>query len=175
VSNFQRDLQRYIAITAIGPSALRSQGAPGVISAAREFLASLPLSPFGTHDAREFTARLNATTLRLQAAFPRPARHWGAARKAINLFLRDACYNVYLRETHDLAKAEPWLELPLDAVGARELRRVLGRVVPVWPGLKHLPPEMSLTYQREASALAEQRQIARVHLDVSLWVRGRPG
>jgi len=39
-------IQKMVAVVTIGPSALRGQGAPGVISAARDFLANLDLHRF---------------------------------------------------------------------------------------------------------------------------------
>ena len=47
------------------------------------------------------------------------SRHWGAARKAVNLFLRDALCNRYLAEEFNLKKAEAWMEIPLDSAVAR--------------------------------------------------------
>ena len=44
--DFYGTMQRSVAVTAIGPSSLRNQGASGVIDAAREFLAKLDLSGF---------------------------------------------------------------------------------------------------------------------------------
>ena len=39
----------------------------------------------------------------------------GAARKAINLFLRDALYNRYLNRRFALSWIQAWIEVPLTA------------------------------------------------------------
>jgi hypothetical protein len=43
---FYRDMQKYIAITTVGPSALRNQGSKGVIKAAQKHLAGIDLQVF---------------------------------------------------------------------------------------------------------------------------------
>jgi hypothetical protein len=51
-----------------------------------------------------------------------------AARKALNIFLRDVFYNHYLREEYGFGRLEQWLELPLDMDAARGLREDSGDV-----------------------------------------------
>jgi hypothetical protein len=83
-----RLLHERTAEVAIGPSTLRNQGAPGVVLAARQFLKELNLDSFRTSTEQQFRARLNTATKRLKDRLPKKARNWGAARKAINIFLR---------------------------------------------------------------------------------------
>jgi hypothetical protein len=103
---FYRDMQRYIAVTTIGPSALRNQGSKGVIKAAQNHLAVIDLGAFHTKDEQAFLKVLDTETAELREALPKGSRHWGAARKACNLFLRDICYNRFLCERHGLAHSE---------------------------------------------------------------------
>lgn len=174
LESLTRAMQARTAVAALGPSALRGQGASGVIAAARAYLAKMNLGAFAVERESAFRRRLDAKTDRLMRAFPRPARSWGAARKAINLFLRDALYNVYLREAFNLAVARNWYELPLDSATARGLRsRDGGSSLPRWLGVKHLTHVVSDEYQRFALSVAQSRGIARVHLDVFLWVAER--
>jgi hypothetical protein len=46
---------------------------------------------------------------------PAGAKNWGAARKALNLVLRDILYNQYLQREYGFNRIGKWLELPLDS------------------------------------------------------------
>jgi hypothetical protein len=74
----------------------------------------LNLRLFNEASSAHFTALLNDQTRKLQKALPRGARHWGTARKALNIFLRDALYNHYLCNEYGFNRLEQWLEVPLD-------------------------------------------------------------
>src|SRR5438093_9975989 len=58
-TNPTRLMHERIAELAIGISTLRNQGAPGVVSAAREFLKQLDLAAFRGGSRERFEARLN--------------------------------------------------------------------------------------------------------------------
>ncbi len=106
--------------------------------------------------------------------FPISGRPWGAARKAINLFLRDTLYNQYLCRRFGFHKLESWLEVPLDSASARGLKLAAGRgVLPRWPGLKHLGPAVSEEFQEFATGHARTIGLERVHLDMYLWLENR--
>jgi len=168
--DFWRTVQARTARAAIGASALRRQGARGAVAAARDFLASLDLHRFGVANPRVFRARLNGATSRLQRRMPRGARGWGTARKALNIFLRDALYCTYLRDRFRLDRAEALLELPLDSITARQLRRRAGGGrLPRWPGVIKLDRKTSRLYQRQATKTAAKMRIERVHLDAYWW------
>jgi hypothetical protein len=130
--DFIRAMQVHTARRAIGPSTLRRQGARGAVKAARRFLGKLELKPFGVGRAELFSSRLDAATTQLQRVLPRGARGWGTARKALNIFLRDATYNNFLRARFSLHRAESLLEIPLDSITARELKEAANlRTFPV--------------------------------------------
>jgi hypothetical protein len=167
-------MQRYLAVTTIGPSALRNQGSGGVIKAARNYLAAVDLGAFRTKDEPAFLNALDASTEALKRAFPKGARHWGAARKACNLFLRDICYNRFLCQRYGLDEAEEWMEIPLDSIIAIALKRKSQRGgLPRWPGLNRLTAEVSAEFQAFAAEVAVEQGISRVHLDMRLWTIGR--
>jgi hypothetical protein len=166
-------IQRRAAVVAIGPSTVRGQLVPGVVNAAREFLDALGLNRFATADAQKFRAELDRATDEMRAALPKGARAWGLARKCLNIFLRDAFYNHYLRESVRIDRATKFYEVPLDRIVAKALRQKSEVRLPRWPGVKHLKPELSDEYQQAAAALSMRMQIERVHLDTYLWVDGR--
>lgn len=171
---FFRDMQRYIAVTTVGPSALRNQGSKGVIKAAQQHLATIKLSRFRKHREPPFIRALDEATTELKRSLPKGAQNWGAARKALNLFLRDICYNRFLSKKHGLSRIEPWMEIPLDSLVALALkRRAARRHLPPWPGLNGLTPRVSAKFQAFAKRVAADHGISRVHLDMHLWTRER--
>ncbi|HEX2209222.1 MAG TPA: hypothetical protein VHG93_16205, partial [Longimicrobium sp.] len=152
----------------------RGSGSVGVADSARAFLATLSLEQFSTDDPVRFRRRLDEATSRLRDHLPPPANSWGLARKCVNVFLRDAFYNYYLRTAFGLDLAEALYEVPLDNVVATALKRE-GRPgqLPQWNGLRHLTAPMSDRFQGFASELAAKRETARVHLDAILWTLNR--
>src|SRR6266568_1385296 len=110
-----RLIEARTAIAAIGASTLRNQGARNVVSNTRGFLRRLDLKQFTGLSTSGFRQSLDTQTKKLQKALPVGARNWGAARKALNIFLRDVLYSYYLRKEYGFERLERWLELPLDA------------------------------------------------------------
>jgi len=171
-NDFIPTLQRKVAVTAVGPSALRGQG-KGVLSATQEFLSKVSLARLPRSDPRRFGFWLDRQTERL-LTLPLKSRPWGAARKAINLFLRDVLYNRYLCRHFRINRVESWLEVPLDSAVARGLKRSSQRgELPSWPGLKGLTKPVSDQYQIFANELSKEKNIERVHLDMYLWLENR--
>jgi len=173
-NQFYRDMQHYIAVTTIGPSVLRNQGSEGVIKAAQKHLAVINLGIFQAKDKADFLRVLDNQTERLRDTLPWGAQHWGSARKALNLFLRDICYNRFLCELYKLSDSEEWMEIPLDRLIATALKRKGKRgELPRWPGLKRLNSDVSLRFQAFAKQIASEQGISRVHLDMRLWTEER--
>jgi hypothetical protein len=170
-ADFLETLRFRLAEIAVGHSALRNQGAPGVIAAARSFLKGIDLGSFVVPAEADFLARLDEMTVCLQKAFPAGTRHWGGARKALNLFLRDAVYCADLASHHRLHAIRGWLEVPLDRYVAQGLRGYaqLSAGLPRWKGIKYLTQASSGDYQQVASAVAREEGVARVDLDVLFW------
>jgi hypothetical protein len=165
-----RTIQSFVASDSISPSTLRGQGAKGVVAIARQYLATLDLQPFGVSSQKDFTNHLDKCTLSLQRRFPEGARNWGAARKAINVFLRNCYYNQFLCVQFNLHLAVAFYEVPLDSFVAGELRKFdTQNVLPKWPGVKNLDKQTSAIYQSVLGQIAIQSAIDRVHLDVFLW------
>lgn len=170
--NFIKLVQTRTAELAIGPSTLRNQGARGAVVTARSFLKGLNLRLFSVDSPAAFKRSLDKATTKLRAALPAGARNWGAARKALNIFLRDVLYCQYLCSEFDFLPLEEWLELPLDSEVAKGLRgEPEGKALTRWPGVKHLDIPTSREYQEVAERVAKRLHIARIHLDLIYWRR----
>jgi hypothetical protein len=168
-------MQRMVAVAAVGPSAVRGQG-KGVQRACQGYLASLPLGQISGLGSRAYETWLDRRTEKLLDALPIANRPWGTARKVLNLFMRDVLNNRLLSEAYSLDSLVEWLEIPLDSAVAKGLhRRAKPGTLPVWSTLKRLSPEVSRAYQAQAAVTARQMGIARVHLDMYLWLENRPG
>ena len=147
-------------------------GPAGTIAKARTFLQQITLNDFVVNDEGVFRAQLDGTTLEMTR---RTGVAWGAARKFLNIFLRDALYNRWICAEFNLVVIERWLELPLDSHTEKGLRQAMmehpeiAQQLPRWPRVVNLTPELSNQYQRLASDVAARKQLARVHLDILYW------
>lgn len=158
------------ARVSIGPSTARRMGPAGTIRAARKFLGAMDLKRFGKRSESAFRRELDLATEELCTVMPKTARHWGSARKFLNIFLRDCSYNKYLSAHFKMDRLEPWLEVPLDSHVAKGLRQYAGQECPhPWPGVIHLTREYSDCLQKLATVYATEEQVNRVDLDVKLW------
>lgn len=169
-------IQSRAARIAVGASTVRGRGNAGTVAASRAFLRTLDLALFGPNTRIPFGEALDQSTEALRAVLPREARHWGIARKVLNIFLRDCLYTTYLESTCSLRIQEALFELPLDSFTAKHLRCIAGRgVLPPWPGVKHVTPSLSAAFQQVAAAEAAKRGMPRVHLDAMWWSVSRDG
>lgn len=161
-----------IANTTVGPSAVRGMGPKGTVQAARNYLASLKLHKFSKKNEKEFRTFLNRTTQEYLRQLPRGAKHWGMARKLLNIFLREVLYNQYLCKKYDFNHIEPWLEVPLDSYVAKGLRAEPGgEILPKWKTVIGLDQTTSRQFQSFAVKVASRKNIYRVHLDLFYWRR----
>ena len=169
-------MQVRTAQVAIGHSTLRNQGAPEVIATARNYLSRIDLGKLAAaRSEKEYLRLLDARTKTLADRFPGEAKgNWGAARKALNIFMRDCLYNAYLREHYDLGKMESWLEVPLDRDVGTSLYQALPGRVPRWKTIKRLTPDISRQFQDAAAFFASEEQVCKVHLDLKFWRNGVP-
>src|SRR5215208_4833942 len=106
------EVQRYVANLAITTPFFRAKGSAGAMEVAIEFVCKLDLSE---PKPSLFAEYLDKHTAALQSDFLPDWRPWGPARKALNVFLRDATYNAFLRSEYNLAALEPVLETPVDS------------------------------------------------------------
>lgn len=173
-SQLLQAVQSRAARIAVGASTVRGRGNSGVVLASRKHLRGLDLSLFRQVDRAKFSRNLDTATAALRDSLPIGARHWGLARKVLNIFLRDCLYTTYLDDAYDLRKNEAYFELPLDSITGRQLKRAAGRgQLPPWPGVSHLTDALSAKFQKAAATEAVSRGISRVHLDAIWWSQGR--
>ena len=133
-------LRERTAESAAGTTALRNQGDKGVIHNARKFLRGLEPYKFAKCATEGlFSALLDEKTKALQESFPPAARNWGAARKVLNLYLRDVLYSRYLCKHFDFHHLEKWLEVPLDSFAAKGIQfDYRPKTLVKFPGIKQV-------------------------------------
>lgn len=163
-------LKRRTADLAIGPSTVRNQGAVGVVRAARIALRKIDLSRYQRANQDSFLNLLQRDTRLTQSRLPVGARHWGTARKCLNIFLRDVLYNQFLGDHFHFARLESVLEVPLDRhVADGLLNEIEGCDLPRWRTIKSLTREYSERFQSVAKEVARRRSTHAVHLDLIYW------
>lgn len=174
---FIKRMQRRIAQISVGASALRNQGAKGIIGICREYFEN-------TIDLKEFSSNLKTGnhklyldkhTSQLLDKFPENGKSWGAARKGLNLFFRDVVYNLYLanflnipveKEANKIVLKD--LEVPLDKDVATGLMSKFSDL-PKWQSIRKLTQKESNIYQEKASEYAKDLSVPKVHLDLEFW------
>lgn len=169
--NFLRKLQDHLAESSITNTALRNQGASGVVQKARDHVKALDLRCLALVGHAGFVEILDRETTAMLRSFPHSVQgKWGSARKAINLFLRSVVYNRDLCEEYRLRRIRSWLEVPLDKDVAIRLKdQPEGGRLPKWLGLGKLSEETSVEYQNVASIVSRRLRVSRVDLDVFYW------
>lgn len=173
-NDFLKAVQSRVARVSVGASTVRGRGNSGVVAASRRYLRQIDLRQFGRPTKAGFAKHLDAATHALCSGLPRGARHWGLARKVMNIFLRDCLYTTYLDAAFGLRENEAFFELPLDSITAIQLKRAAGRgKLPAWPGVKHLTEPLSIVFQEAATDEAVRRGISRIHLDAIWWSASR--
>jgi hypothetical protein len=96
----------------------------------------------------------------LRSFLPKGVRHWGSARRFLNIFLRGALYNRYTCEKYGLTRLESWLEVPLDSHVAKGfLIKPEGKDLPRWTTAVGLTREVSSAYQLVAREVAARRKL----------------
>ena len=161
-------IQDYITYLAANSSSMRNAGARGVVHAAQTYLRQLSLADFAVHTEAQFRTLLDAHTIQLRDTFPDGAQNnWGAARKVLNIFLRDSVYHRLLCEHYRLHQLERWLEIPLDQHVASHLRKHAAQPLP-WPGICRVTPELNAAYQHVATEVAGEHE-PRIWRDYFWW------
>jgi len=168
------DVHRRVANISIGASTMRGQGVD--LEKARKFLwLDLNLNELREMPKKRFERWLNKKTKSLVKEFkktPGDQNNWGAARKAINIFLENAFYNRFLSEEYGLQKLEDMLEVPLDKSVMQGLRDdSKAKVIPKRQSIKRLDKRNSNKFQKLAREVAksEPNYRYRIYLDLKYW------
>ena len=168
-----REIQKRVAYVSIGPSTLRNQGDKGVANVAQHYLMVIDLSHVSKmENQNDYLLWLNKMTNELKEQFPGRARgNWGAARKAINVFMEEAFYNKYLNNCYQLDKIAHFLEVPVDSYVINNLKKELNdaAVMPKWISIKKLKENDHEIIQGLANKIAEKKSVLRVFLDLKWW------
>ena len=176
--SFEKKLQHRIAFLAIGRSALRNQGASGLLKKSRDFCSILDLEQMAIiWNKGNFKPYLDRVTQILMKSFPKKAKNnFGATRKALNLFFRDVIYCNFLSKHFGLRvskKLLSQLEVPLDSYTTKGIYIFKPTLKPLWKGIRYLSPTVSNEFQKTAAIIAAKNKIVRVHLDVFYWREGK--
>jgi len=164
--------QAYYA-RAVGGSALRSQGAPGMVAVAREFLSNIDLDNLCS--PARFVNELNARTAELAGQFPGNGRgNWGAARKSLNIFLSACSRDREFSKTHQIDSIVHLLELPLDSFAVKFLIAqtkdpASQASLEKFQNIKSLTSIVSDSIQAIAQNIAERIGCLRHDLDYIAW------
>jgi len=178
---FIKQIHKRIAEISVGSSAIRNQGASGLIDISRKFFyKKINLIEFRKKlISKKYTNYLNRLTKLLVKKFPKKGKSWGAARKGLNLFFREVAYNHYLADylkiTTDYTQNQKLiknLEVPLDKDVASGLNEIFNDL-PKWKSIISLEEPDHKRYQEKAFEYAQKKGTARVHLDLIFWRRKR--
>ena len=169
-----RLLQDRVAEVAVGPSALRNKESWG--RQANPSVSKVRSDRPVLHDHR---GRISTTPgpghSRLEGFSPSQSEALGYCSKGSHLFLRDCLYHSYLSRQSKLARIGSWLEIPLDSQAAAGVVASTKSGLPLWPGIKHLTPDVSRLYQDAARRIAARKGTYRIHLDLEWWRPRRAG
>lgn len=176
---FYQLLKRRLAQSSIGPSAIRNQGAGGLVDILRNYLEiNVSLEEFikSLSDENNYNTFLNKHTTTILTHFPQKAQSWGAARKGLNLFLREVIYNKFYSQVFSLPdnfeefnQFVKFMEVPLDRDVAAGIHADTNQYLPNWKSIKQLTELLSAQYQTQAMIIAKHEKIARVNLDIKYW------
>lgn len=177
-TEFLTSIHRRLSIIAVGASALRNQGAAGIIDKARVyFFDKINLDEFFRllTNQTAFSSYLDKHTVQLVQTFAEGGQSWGAARKGLNLFFREVVYNRFLSDHYNLPTnfadyniAIRNLEVPLDKDVGTKIFATNNDLLK-WTSIKTLQKPISDKYQATAQDIADTMDIARVHLDLIYW------
>jgi hypothetical protein len=174
---FLKKIHRRVAQTSVGSSAIRNQGASGLIRTSRDYFENnIDLRVFREQlTTDKYKDYLDILTTDLKCRFEKGGQSWGAARKGLNLFFRDVVYNKYLADFLEIPtdynenlETLRNLEVPLDRDVATGLKKSFNDL-PKWKTIKELTETQSKLFQDKALIRADTKGIARIHLDLEFW------
>ena len=76
-------LRHWIAYTSVGPSTVRGQRSPGLVTKLRQLLTEIDRDEFSDCEVSDFNDLLNLRTASMQRRMPIGVRHWGTERSTV--------------------------------------------------------------------------------------------
>jgi hypothetical protein len=163
-------MQKRAANSAVGASTIRGMAPAGTAKVIKDYLRGIDVKSVKARTESGFMKNLDSVTDGLIKVLPHGSKHWGMARKCVNIFLRNCLYNRYLCSHYKLEPLEEWLEIPLDShVGKGLITHSKINSLPKWEKVIALTREQSAQYQQAARELAKKKRVCRVHLDDRLY------
>ena len=163
-------MQKRAANDAVGASTIRGMAPAGTAKTIKDYLRGIEIKSVIARSKAGFAKKLDALTNGLMEKLPDGSKHWGMARKCVNIFLRNCLYNRYLCSHYKLERLEKWLEIPLDShVGKGLIANFEKGTLPRWKKVIELTREQSVQYQSAALGLAKKKNVCRIHLDDWLY------
>jgi len=163
----------HLAIASVGNTTLMMQSGKGRVSRSQQFLITkMQLDHISDLDESEFKEYLNKKTNALSKQLLRPDNlqpNWGAARKVINIYLRQCSMNKDLNKYFSLNKVEPFLEVPLDNHVVKKIDEKSKTKYSKTFRIKTLKKTENGKIQTLASNLASNESLHRYELDVLYW------
>ncbi len=168
--------QRYFAKMCVGTSTVRSQGPEGTKATGQRFLTKLDLNKFSGCGEDRYRKVLNRSTTKLASQVPGWGQgNWGAARKLLNIFLFHCTMNQQFVGAYDIGHMRPFLELTLDNLVVKFLKRQVSRnshswqTIHEWTAIRNLRQPLSKRIQAIAQEIATELGCNRCDLDFLGW------
>lgn len=178
-NDFLKTLQINVANYSVNISVLRNQGPSGQVKTASTFCKSIDLGEFANAlISNSYEPYLSTQTKKIIVFSDESACKlaFGSARKVLNIFFRNICYNTFFKEAlfenidlRDSNSIFNQLELPIDKDVAINLLERQGKSKREWKGVKHLEADGNASYQEWATAYAKEINMPRIHLDLIFW------
>lgn len=166
-------LRKHFCIACIGGSTLRGQSTKGKNDRCRAFLKNtFLLEDLSKLNEKVFLKHIDSKTIELSQELPKPdckPPNWGAARKAINIYLRLCVMNKDINSFYNLSSIEEYLEVPLDSETVRGIKKESKANLPSKFTIRNLAKTESDKFQEAARKVAKKKKIHRYELDVVLW------
>ncbi len=176
VFDFYKALTKHLANVSIGVSTVR--GYPtGTGKCVREYLGGMDFNQFRLiMNEADYSNIIDEHTKNLVDKLYLIIDHskektalWGIARKCLNIFMRNACYNRFIYEKYQLSHLMPFLEVPLDSYVGKKLDSHNKNTK--WTTITAINKVTNDNYQSVATDMAKNEYSFnhRIHLDLIAW------
>ena len=166
-------LRKHYAIASVGGSTLMHQSGKGRNFRTQQYLINnLSFEDIASLDKTGFQTFLDNKTTELSRELPKPDNgrpNWGAARKVLNIFLRQCAMNKDINSFFELNRIEGYLEVPLDNHIVEKIDENADTSFAPNFKIRDLTKKVSDEIQKKASDIATEKEVNRYELDVLFW------